>query len=235
MTACGDDDLAEAIWRYVLGELSSDEEKALLAKAANEPAIAERIAECRRFDRLMAYGLQHTPRTTEALADDLFDEVPYVPSGNRPHILFPSWARAVQLTAACAAVLIVLFAILPRGDLQWNRTEIALLDATRSDTEPPRSSAFDRREIRAACARLQESIEKAYQETTSDDSPSWKLGICFTEFADGSFELKVHGPSQRDPAQTVEVSQVYDNLKALNAGHGTLAARVVERLRDSAR
>jgi hypothetical protein len=229
------ENLAEQIWSHVHGELDTDKARHLLSRADRDPELANRIAECKRLDLFMSSSLKVTPRTTEDLVGAFLVEEPYVPPGNKPLILFPSWTRAIQLSAACAAVLVVLCVIFPRGDLQWSRTEIALLDTTRSGTESPRPSALDRREIRAACARLQESIKEAHRETAGDDSLRWKLGVSITEFAGGSFELRVHGPARHDPERTVEVTIVYDNLEALNTDQKALAAQVVERMRNSAR
>ena len=241
------EELKQAIWHYVDGEVDAAEEQKLLAMASENEIIAQAIRTNQNLDSLITSAVRakklneqtfHAPcqskyenKSTgstsrectnyESLVGKIKNAIRKIKTrkciGRKPTSLLSVWPCLTGTAAVLAFLLLGVLYTAPNSNLSWSPTEIILLGQTRSADSFSQSNGLDQPSIRNVCSDLRKSIDLAYADAMGKDGREWDLKLAVVEHAKGAFEVQVDAQAKDHEKITIAEERHYQSVSAFEA------------------
>ena len=191
-------DSSERIWKFLHGEMETDERAAFAESVRVDPQLASELRAQRQLHLLLVNAGR------DALVDRLLEEyeaeetmAPPAPCKGR-RLDFPGRSTLLAL-AACAVVVAGLFwAMLPRGPLRWDPPQV-IATAYRKGDEPAPPGKYTKEELLNAARRLMREVDRAAREVQDpalEELSQLSLRLSIEEIFAGQVFISVEIPGR---------------------------------------
>ncbi len=211
----------DQVWAYLHDELSIEERRLFERALDEDEVLRQSVAESRTLHQDLAeLGNQN-------LVEHLLEEwevehpeyrEPGKPAGRRT-IRF-----ALPLTAAAAAVLLLLSLPLHQGPVHWQKTIYGSGPQLRGELGT--SLVFSRDDLSELSRVLQDAVETRIDALPTEPGP-WKLRIRMQELANGYLGLEVSGYPRAEPDRLKTWDETFDGSEPVDASLQQFAERIV--------
>jgi hypothetical protein len=216
----------DQVWMLIHGELTEDEEEAVLAEMASDEDRIRAFHARNALDLALreAFGEQAAAEPAVRVARHAERERA---RGRGAMLAFPGWQRWAQVAAVLAVVAGMVSLLVPRGDVRWERTQLALLDQDRGPGGAG-ESMLHVPTVKHACKALQHAIDGAYAPASATGTPArWKLRLWVSEHARGALEVRVEGEAGHLEQPVRLEEQRYPDVVAFQADSARLTKSVI--------